>query len=100
MRASITGSTRSTETVGNRRRPGLLERRPGEGGEKKISQPAFYITRGGLSVEAGLLAMALLHNPRHRLPRCSRKGKGASEKVGAARITGGGNARPISRSTC
>jgi imidazolonepropionase-like amidohydrolase len=65
-----------------------------EKGEKKISQPAFYITRGGLSVEAGLLAMALLHNPQHRLPLLP-EGEGRLEKVGAARITGGGKPRDL-----
>jgi imidazolonepropionase-like amidohydrolase len=65
-----------------------------EKGEKKIARPAFYVTRGGLSMEAGLLAMALLHNPHHRLPLLP-EGEGSLEKVGAARITGGGKARDL-----
>jgi imidazolonepropionase-like amidohydrolase len=65
-----------------------------EKGEKKLAQPAFYITRGGLSVEAGLLAMALLHNPQHRLPLLP-EGEGRLEKVGAARLTGGGKPRDL-----
>jgi imidazolonepropionase-like amidohydrolase len=66
-----------------------------EKGEKKIAHPAFYVTRGGLSLEAGLLAMALLHNPHHRLPLLP-EGEGRLEKVGAARIAGGGKARDLS----
>ena len=65
-----------------------------EKGEKKIAQPAFYITRGGLSVEAGLLAMALLRNPAHSLPLLP-EGEGRLEKVGAARITAGGKPRDL-----
>ncbi|HEY0555342.1 MAG TPA: amidohydrolase family protein [Thermoanaerobaculia bacterium] len=65
-----------------------------EKGEKKIARAAFYVTRGGLSMEAGLLAMALLHNPHHRLPLLP-EGEGRLEKVGAARIAGGGKARDL-----
>jgi imidazolonepropionase-like amidohydrolase len=65
-----------------------------EKGTKKIAQPAFYITRGGLSAEAGVLAMALLRNPQHRLPLLP-EGEGRLEKVGVARVTCGEKPRDL-----
>jgi imidazolonepropionase-like amidohydrolase len=68
---------------------------PPETGTKRLSAPAFYITRRGSYIEIGLLAIALLHSPRHRLPLLP-EGEARIEQVSAARAEAGGKARDLS----
>ena len=64
-------------------------------GEKKTSAPAFYITRDGSYIEIGLLAMALLQSPHHKLPLLP-EGEARIESVSAARAEAGGKTRDLS----
>lgn len=64
-------------------------------GEKKISAPAFYITQDGSYIEIGLLAMALLQSPGHKLPLLP-EGEARIESIAAARATAGGKTRDVS----
>jgi imidazolonepropionase-like amidohydrolase len=66
-----------------------------ETGDKRISRPAFYITRAGGDLELGLLAQALLKARRHRLPLLP-EGEARIDSVGAARIEVGGKPRSLS----
>jgi Amidohydrolase family len=66
-----------------------------EKGRKKISAPAFYITRDGSYIEIGLLAMALLQSPGHKLPLLP-EGEARIESVSTARVEVGGKARDLS----
>ena len=66
-----------------------------ERGEKKISAPSFYVAQKGSYMELGLLAMALLHSPRYRLPLLP-AGEARIESVGSARVAAGGKARTLS----
>ncbi|MFL6237246.1 MAG: amidohydrolase family protein [Thermoanaerobaculia bacterium] len=68
---------------------------PLETGTKRLSAPAFYITRRGSYIEIGLLAIALLQSPRHRLPLLP-EGEARIERVAAARAEAGGKARDLS----
>jgi hypothetical protein len=68
---------------------------PLEKGTKRLSAPAFYITRRGSYIEIGLLAIALLHSPHHRLPLLP-EGEARIERVSAARAEAGGKARDLS----
>src|SRR4029077_11134590 len=66
-----------------------------ETGDKRISRPAFYITRSGGDLELGLLAQALLKARRHRL-LLPPEGEPRIESAGAARIEVGGKPRSLS----
>ncbi len=68
---------------------------PPEKGEKTLKAPAFYITRSGSYIEIGLLAIALLHSPSHRLPLLP-EGEARIEGVSSVRVEAGGKARDIS----
>jgi imidazolonepropionase-like amidohydrolase len=62
-----------------------------EKGEKQLSRPMFYYTLTGGHQELGLLAVALLRAPGHRLPMLP-EGETSIERAGAARITSKGRA--------
>ncbi|HEY4588145.1 MAG TPA: hypothetical protein VII86_02915, partial [Thermoanaerobaculia bacterium] len=64
-------------------------------GEKKVSAPAFYITRDGSYIEIGLLAMALLQSPGHKLPLLP-EGEARIESVATAKAEAGGKTREVS----
>jgi imidazolonepropionase-like amidohydrolase len=66
-----------------------------EKGEKTLAAPAFYITRSGSEIEIGLLAVALLASPHHKLPLLP-EGEARIESLTAARIEAGGKPREIS----
>jgi imidazolonepropionase-like amidohydrolase len=68
---------------------------PPERGEKTLKGPAFYVTRSGAYIEIGLLAIALLHSPQHRLPLLP-EGEARIESVASARVEAGGKTRDIS----
>lgn len=60
-----------------------------EKGEQKVSGPAFYYTLTGGHQELGLLAMALLRAPGHRLAMLP-QGETSIERAGATRLTSKG----------
>ncbi|HEY2290070.1 MAG TPA: amidohydrolase family protein [Thermoanaerobaculia bacterium] len=68
---------------------------PPETGGTALRAPAFYVTRGGAYIEIGLLAIALLHSPDHKLPLLP-EGEARIERVAAARVEAGGKARDVS----
>ncbi len=65
-----------------------------EKGSRKVSAPAFYITRDGSYIEIGLLAMSLLQSPGHKLPLLP-EGEARIERVATARAEAGGKARDL-----
>ncbi|HEV2851570.1 MAG TPA: amidohydrolase family protein [Thermoanaerobaculia bacterium] len=60
-----------------------------EKGEARISQPTFYYTLLGGHQELGMLAMALLRAPRHRLFMLP-EGETSIERIGATRLASKG----------
>ncbi|HET9211776.1 MAG TPA: amidohydrolase family protein [Thermoanaerobaculia bacterium] len=66
-----------------------------ERGTKRLSAPAFYILRYGSLLELSVLAKTLLHSPAHRLPLLP-EGEARIERISAARVEAGGEARDIS----
>jgi len=57
-----------------------------EKGDVKLSRPAFYYSLQGGHQELGMLAMALLRAPRHRLAMLP-ESETSIEKIGATRLT-------------
>ncbi len=66
-----------------------------ERGTKRLSAPAFYILRNGSLLELSVLARALLHSPRHRLPLLP-EGEARIVSVSSARVEAGGRALDVS----
>jgi imidazolonepropionase-like amidohydrolase len=66
-----------------------------EQGAKRLSAPAFYVLRYGSLLDLSVLARALVHSPRHRLPLLP-EGEARLESVSSARVEAGGRTLDVS----